>query len=340
MFIKSITLFTIPLLLTTSLYAGNKKENIKPIKIVFFDIRDNYTRGSTSRELRTGISMVLNTLLLSNRYVKSVLQRKGKKSSCFDNSCGAELGKTLNADKVITGRIRNISKGQPEPVYLLVLSLTDTKTGNIDLSIKEEFPASKRDGAVKSSLEKIKNYFKTVKRPDEKPPPQKVNKQNRPFFPARTSVNILGSRIFPSGAFKSMATSGFGLTIKPEIRDLLFSRSVFQLPASYYSYSSENDNFKSFSTVELGVLAGYSVGLAGQLRIVPLLGTGYNINIVKENRGGNNVHSDPRFTACLDICFLFTSNFKFLISPSYTIFFEKENTGRYLGIHAGMGYNF
>jgi hypothetical protein len=137
-----------------------------------------------------------------------------------------------------------------------------------------------------------------------------------------------------------MATSGYGITIKPEIRDLLFSRSVFQLSASYYSYSGENDNFKSFSTVELGVLAGYSLGLTRQLHIAPLLGTGYNINIVKENRGGNNLHSDPRFTAGLDVSFLFSSNFKFLISPTYTIFFEKENTGRYLGIHAGMGYNF
>ncbi len=328
---KLIAAFFIPLFVVTFLYAGNGKKSIKPLKIVFFDIRDNYTQGSSSNKLRTGLSMVLNTILLGNKYVKSVLQKKGRKSSCFNSSCAGERGKILKADKVVTGEIKSLNKSS----YLLLLTITDVKTGNVDLTIKEKSSIPGIEKAVDRALEKIKNFFKNVKRGGDKPPPP-----NRTPIPSRKiSINILGSRIFTYGAFRSMSTSGYGLKIKPEIKDIFFSKSVFQFSASWYSFRNENDNFNSFSSTELGLLAGYSLGIKRQWDITPLLGAGYNIHIVNEN-GDRKIYSDPQITAGLDISYIFFNDLKFVFSPSYTFFLEKDNTGRYLGINAGLGLNF
>jgi hypothetical protein len=329
---KIFTALIFPFLITAFLYAGDRKESVKPVKIVFFDIRENTTRGTISNKLRTGLSMVLNTVLLGNRYVKSVLQKKGKKSRCFSSSCAVELGTILKADKVITGEIKISDKS----TYHLLLSVTDVTTGNVDLTIKVKSSTPDMNAAVKNALEKMKVFFNKVKKPGEKP----LSPARKSVSPYKISINILGSRIFTYGPFRSMATSGYGFKVKPEIREALFSKSVFQFSTSYYSYRGENRNFNSFNSVELGVLAGYSISIAKQFRVIPLLGAGYNINIINEKEGGKTIHSDPRLTAGLDIIYLLSGDLRLLFSPSYTLFFEKDNTGRYLGINAGLGYNF
>lgn len=351
---KKITIMLIiPLIAATFLYASEKKDNIKPVKLVFFDIRDNYTQGMTSNKLRAGISMVLNTVLLGNKYVISLLQKKGQKSVCFSSSCAVKPGKILKADKVITGYItktnekdlvthkksgdkRSKTQIDNDSAYYLFLSITDVNTGNIDLIIKEKSSTPEMNNAIKNALEKIRIYFNGIKEKSN----QECPKKKARVSPCNISMNIFGSRIFPHGAFKSMTTHGYGLKVKPEINNFIFSKSVFQFSASHYLYWSENNNINSFNSVELGILAGYSIDLTGKLRTIPLLGGGYNINIIEEDKGGKKFLSDPYLTAGLDISFCISGNWRLLISPSYIIFFEEENTGRYLSISAGIGFNF
>jgi hypothetical protein len=153
------------------------------------------------------------------------------------------------------------------------------------------------------------------------------------------SLILLGTYIYPQGAFRNVTDKGYGIKAKPEINGALFNNSTFQLSASHYSYKNNNDSFNSFNSVELILLAGYSLKLQ-RFSINPLAGAGYNINILHDADGKKKKLYDPHVTGCVDIKYMIFNDLNIVISPAYTLFFEKDNNGRYFGISAGIGLIF
>jgi hypothetical protein len=327
-------------------HAGGTEGNSKPVKTVFLDIRDNYTRNRTSNKLRRGISQFQSTLLVKKRDVDTMLKKNGKRNRCYTTKCAAETGRALNADKVISGEIRSIKKKKSKTLkkldsnkyvvqvssrttYRILLHVTDVETGRVDLTVKEESPTRRTDKAVKNALVKIGNYFDKVKR-----------ERDNPFSFNNLSWNIQGSYILTHGLFRDMAESGYGIKVRPETRNVFYKNSVFQFSASYNYFTGGKVSYKNFSLVEIGLLAGYSVDVIRLFKIVPLIGAGYNIYYMKEDDGKKNFYYDPQISAVVDINYLLMSNLRLVVSPAYTLFFEKDDVGKYFGVHTGVSVIF
>ncbi len=244
-------------------------------------------------------------------------------------------------------------------MFIVSADVKDAKSGKILFSTKSS-PVN-INGAEKASFELasalatyLESYRKIVleERAKEKDVPQKK--------PEKESFTY--SRLFPYGGFSLYKTMGsfsdtakyasaikIGFGIDDFSSEATFGQALcLRAEMEYSSFIPAKRNVAGLKTFVFALGGGRKFRVQ-IIDIIPCLMFGYQIGIMNFDSNGKDsqgrydysvkTYYDPLLKLNCEFVYEYGS-IRFFASPSFNVFFEKENTGIYSGLSIGAGYMF
>ncbi len=244
-------------------------------------------------------------------------------------------------------------------MYIVGAVVKEKASGNILFSIKNS-PVN-INGSDKASFELasslttyLESYRKIVL--EERAKVKEEPKQK----PGKESFSY--SRLFPYGGlsfyktfgsfagtakYASAVKIGFGID-DFKAADILDYALCLRGEIEYSSFSPAKSNVAGLKTFSLAFGGGKKFRIE-IIDVIPCLMIGYQMGIMNFDSNGKDsqgrydysvkTYYDPLLKLNCEFVYEY-GNLRFFASPSFNIFFEKENTGIYSGLSIGAGYMF
>ena len=244
-------------------------------------------------------------------------------------------------------------------MYIVSAVVKEAKSGNILFSTKTS-PVN-INGADKASfelasslttyLESYRKIFLAERAKVKEEPKKKPGKESFSY-----------SRLFPYGGlsfyktfgsfagtakYASAVKTGFGID-EFKAADILDYALCLRGEIEYSSFSPAKSNVAGLKTFSLAFGGGKKFRIE-IIDIIPCLMIGYQMGIINFDSNGKDsqgrydysvkTYYDPLLKLNCEFVYEY-GNLRFFASPSFNIFFEKENTGIYSGLSIGAGYMF
>ena len=235
-----------------------------------------------------------------------------------------------------------------EKVSGKILFSTKTSPVNINGAEKASFELA---SALATYLESYRKIFLAERAKVKEEPKKKPEKESFSY-----------SRLFPYGGlsfyktfgsfagtakYASAIKTGFGID-DFKAADILDYALCLRGEIEYSSFSPAKSNVAGLKTFSLAFGGGKKFRIE-IIDVIPCLMIGYQMGIMNFDSNGKDsqgrydysvkTYYDPLLKLNCEFVYEY-GNLRFFASPSFNIFFEKENTGIYSGLSIGAGYMF
>jgi hypothetical protein len=299
--------------------------------------------------LRGGISANETFLLLTS-----------DKFICKDNDCAVNSGKEFASDLAIIGTItrseirgnealtRYVDKSVKMYEFTLKVSIINISSGKTEhLFIRTAKNEEQLKKHIIDILVKLRGLYNlsSPKKEHEMFKREVITDDTGFGILSRMGFSIATSYLTPTGAYSNIADDGFGLNFSFIISFINFKDLVFMASRGYYELNTSKSGVKSILMRSTALCMGYYYPLNDFIGILPHAGVGYIQNIISGQapaiphpnpmQGKTGDFFDPSVIIGCEIDFAVYRIFYIFITPSYTFFFEKENTGQFVNFCIG-----
>lgn len=289
---------------------------------------------------------------LSVRYGFKIIRTavSGEAINCHTIQDAIEYGRRLNADKSIIGSVRMIKREHSEKslkisqeAYIITI-----RTVNLDTGREEDhYRITSERFDLRRGIISIAKELRTRDR--DRAFDEALTAEDKENFVSNLylkGLSLSAAYLKTRGDYSEIAEYGYGLTLNLLSNIIPHNNAILILSLGLYLTEVNQENIESAQIVSATLNMGYSVTLNNYLAITPHAGIGYIAHVVKGDKNGADSLGDysysreylfdPSITAGCEIDFALSRKYHIAITPSYTIFFEEETTGQYLGISMGI----
>ena len=165
--------------------------------------------STLSDRFRSMLVQVNSLIVLDRSIMKNILSEQGfQQSGCTTTECAVEVGKLLNVQKMINGRIGKLGN-----TYTIDISFIDIKTGKIERSFMKNYK-----GAIDGLLEVIQSIVTEIGNIASETDRTKASDQNRCALSIKTDPPdariLINNKLIGKTPFKRMVRRGIYIDIK------------------------------------------------------------------------------------------------------------------------------
>ncbi|MFH0974702.1 MAG: CsgG/HfaB family protein [Spirochaetota bacterium] len=243
-----------------------------------------------------------------------------QKTKYTESESAVKMGKLLSARKILAGSVHRLDK------YYLIMKVINVEDGTVEGDYRVSF---NNESAIEDAVSELVNIML-------------YDFKNEIFYSYSFSAGFL----YRSGDFEKIADYGYGINLGFNIHNLLFNKTVASVSTGLHSFKGKYKSIDSLITIPLLIYAGYTYRLSDKIRMVPSIGGGYLISMMNYDKNGADAYGnysyskeyyfDPAVSVKCDIDYLLFSDIHISLSPSYTIFFEKNHTPQIAGLNLGV----
>ncbi|MDY6935151.1 MAG: CsgG/HfaB family protein [Spirochaetota bacterium] len=320
-----ILAIVLSLLMVTQAYSMKNKNDNDKERAAILDFKAHNCPQSIAKAVTDIVSARIFethifTIVERNQIDKVFEEMELQKSWCTDSECAVKVGRLLSANKIIIGAIHKID------TYYILLRIVNVAIGKVEGNYKVKADEESRlEEACIEIVEMLEYDFKTE---------------------TYLSYSISFGFQYAIGDYSKVGDDGYGFNLNLNVNNFIYKNAVLTISTGIYSFDGADDSIESIITAPIMLNLGYIYKLSRKIRIVPYLGCGYFINMMTYDKDGVDQFGDyeysrenfydPVASARCDLEYIMSLNLHIFLSPNYTYFFEKSNTGQILGADAGV----
>lgn len=235
-----------------------------------------------------------------------------------------------------------------EKVSGKILFSTKTSPVNINGAEKASFELASALATYLESYRKIvlEERAKVKEEPEKKPEKESFSYSRLFPYGGLSFYKTFGS-FTGTAKYASAVKIGFGID-DFKAADIIDYALCLRSEMEYSSFSPAKSNVAGLKTLSLAFGGGKKFRIE-IIDIIPCMMIGYQMGIMNFDSNGKDsqgrydysvkTYYDPLLKLNCEFVYEY-GNLRFFASPSFNIFFEKENTGIYSGLSIGAGYMF
>lgn len=328
----------------------SEKESSLPT--VFFNLKLINCDQETGALINDGIRKELHGIrylnLISLDEMTRSLDQKDI-AACSDKNCTIKLAKKLKAKRVIIGSVtkeiratkeemgkegefKYIYEVKKQEFYVIRIELIDVPEKETLSHFEEKSIKTNIRKSIDSIIQKMQSFYK--------PPAPKAPPKLTPW------LSLSGSCMAPFGSFSKITDAAGGITLDFGLKHMGVPNTYCKISGSYYFLSHKMGNVTEFQSGQVSAMGGYSFPLPMGFSITPSIGAGCQIHYIKDydkadkllGRPVKNTYIDPLVVIKLEGAYEIYKGLNVILTPGYTLFFEKGQLGQYMNIDLGMKY--
>lgn len=273
-------------------------------------------------------------------------------STCHDRECAVKYAKQLDCKKAIIGSLIRVTKSKKEQLgeegefkyiyevkpydeFVIKIDLIDINSGSVEVDFREKAKKNEINAKLDLLPAKFGRYFEPLLPP--------VPPHLTPW------IGVSPSCIIPLSKFSRIIGVAGGVTLDVGLKHIVIPNIYAKISGSYYFLAKKKKSVRSYQSGQLSVLGGYSFPLPKGFSITPMIGVGYQFHVIKDfqytipyllGRTIRTNYYDFLITIRCEGAYSVYKDLYVTLTPGYTIFFEKGQTGHYINIDAGVKYEF
>ncbi len=317
------------ILFTTAQLIKAEKKQLKKINIAIIELQTNNCSPSLGRAvtdiLAGKIFKSKQFILLEKNQIDMIIKQKNfTKKNSIETDYAAQLGQTLEVEKIIVGSISKIDN------YTLEIRVIDVKTNKIEISISQNA----------DNISEIKEVLNNVN--------LKINRHFSGYSPIKGDydLSIAPSYIRTGGDLKDGLKDGYGANLNFFINHPFNLKYPFMVSAGFYTLKPEMDSidYAYLMPLQLHIIKKFKLG--DNFSFLPSIGAGclfsrINYDKVDYRASGDYEYSakffiNPMLTARAELNLLIFHRYYFYTAPFYSLFFDRGHTGQLMGIDLGI----
>ncbi len=320
----------------------------------------------------TAATIIRNRLKSNEGFILAAEKKRGS-DPCGSADCAVKAGSASGARYVVFGTVRTgtrtVTTGEKESRYLyrkqevtyyvLSVGVVDTQSGKSLYSFRKSTrsTAGIRALARKSADEIIKKFEGLMPAPvKEKPvkadlPEEKPVQEEKPGVDTTplvrcSGITLAGSMMMPAGTFADMAGTGYGATAGTCLAFTSASNIRLNAHLGVYALNPEQEWVQSIYALQGMLYAGYEVTLPAGFTLIPEAGAGVLVHVINGDNDGKDAAGEYSYTTDyftdfavgggMRVRYGLANSLKLFLRPGYTMFFEKNNTGRFATFELGL----
>ena len=283
---------------------------------------------------------------------------------CATPECASRQGKAAGAGYVVFGTVqtgtRTVTTGEKESRYLyrkqevtyyvLSVGVANAESDKPLYSFRKNTRSTEgiRSLARQSAGEIVEKFEGLMPAPEEK-------KEEQPRTSATPlvscpGISLAGSTMVPAGSFNDMAGTGFGVVMGTCLDIPSVSFIKWHADLGLYALDPKQDSVQSLYALQGMLYAGYGFTLPAGFALTPEAGAGVLVHAVNGDNDGKDAAGKYSYTteyftdfaagAGVRIQYGLAGSLQLFLRPGYTMFFEKNNTGQFYTVEAGIKWNF
>lgn len=267
-------------------------------------------------------------ILLERSQMDLILKEQGlSEKGCNTSSCAIQMGKLLSVQKMMMGSVSKLGE------YRIELRIVDVSKSSVDISFSGIAADEKKfEYVVGRLVSRTKNYYLGIA-----------------DITGKYDILLTGAFLYPMGSFAHGAGIGGGSNLYFSWNELNNSRFKLELFSGFYYFRSDLDSIDNIFIVPVELLAGYPFRISENMTLNALAGGGYMLSRVsydriQERTGAYHYKTgyfyNPVLTVKPELTILLISRWNLVISPSYSIFFERSRIGHLLSAECGVKISF
>jgi len=321
-------------------------------------------------------SIIRNRLKSSEGFILAAEYTRGS-DPCGTADCAVKAGSASEARYVVFGTVRTgtrtVTTGEKESRYLyrkqevtyytLTVGVVDTESGKSLYSFRKNTrsTAGVRALARKSADEIIEKFEglmpapakekpEKAALPAEKPLPEEKPREDAAPLVSCSGITLAGSTMVPSGTFADMAGTGFGATVGTCLAFTSVSYIRWHAHLGVYALNPKHEWVQSLYALQGMLYAGYRFTLPAGFTLTPEAGAGVLVHAVNGDNDGKDAAGEYSYTtdyftdfaagAGVRVRYGLAGSLQLFLRPGYTMFFEKNNTGQFATVKAGILFSF
>ncbi len=264
-------------------------------------------------------------ILLERSQMNIIMKERGMTGkTCSDSVCAANMGEILSVQKMVMGSVSRMEK------YRIEVRIINVSDNTVDLTISSQAGSEKDfDRALDRIVSRIKYFY-----------------SGSPGISGNFDITLSGAFLHPMGDLSHGASDGVGTRLNLEFNEPGELRLCIILSTGAFYLSSKLRSVESIYMAPLELTGGYPCYPSENLKILLSAGGGYifsriRYDRVEERTGGAYYYRtgcfyNPVFTMRADASILLGKRWFLVLSPVYTLIFERERLGQLLSAECGL----
>jgi len=322
-----VRIITILLVLLSSADIAHAEET-KKISMAIMEFRANNTKEAFGKAC---VDMLSEKLFATNLFTlmeKSQMDRIARQNgfkefNMIDTEQISRLGKVLNVDKIIVGSITYIDS------FIIDVKILNASTGEIEFNVKRKI----------RSIEKLEDVLEDIAIAIER---YYLGYDN---LSGNLDIAVEVHYIYPFGLLGNAVNAGPGVQAVVQFNNPFDIPFNIQALTGYYSFTPGRDSMDYFYMFPVYLCTSHKFSFSRNMDFIPSAGIGYIFSKVSSGDSAetvglywekNKLYHNPSFLIRTELDVLLYDRWYLVITPQYTIFFEKDKAGQFASIGIGL----
>lgn len=160
------------------------------------------------------------------------------------------------------------------------------------------------------------------------------------------TLRSISSSIFyaqPIGRYATVVDYGYGANVSAQYT-IPYYINYIEFSIAALTYNPKTNSIERYSATMLSCSLGYDYNFINQFTISMSVGGSYFISVINgannisvtDNNYDNKIYYNPAITTGITLYHKIFNNLNIMINSSYILFFERESTGNFITIGAGV----